>query len=53
VDYQVSWTNFHSAFHAHYISADVMRRKHQEFIDLKQGGRFMHEYLKLFNHLVQ
>jgi hypothetical protein len=30
-----------------------MRRKHQEFMDLKQGGRSMHEYSKLFNHLVQ
>jgi hypothetical protein len=30
-----------------------MRRKHQEFMDLKQGGRFMHEYSKLFNHLAQ
>jgi hypothetical protein len=27
VDYQVSWTEFRSAFHTHYIPACVMRRK--------------------------
>jgi hypothetical protein len=52
-DYQVLWTEFHSAFRAHYIPAGVMRRKCQEFIDLKQGGRSMHDYSKLFNHLAQ
>jgi hypothetical protein len=31
--------------------AGVMRRKHQEFMDLKQGGRFVHDYSKLFNYL--
>jgi hypothetical protein len=30
-----------------------MRKKHQEFIDLKQGGRSVHDYSKLFNHLAQ
>jgi hypothetical protein len=53
VDYQVPWTEFCSAFYAHYIPAGVMRRKRQEFMDLKQAGRFMHDYSKLFNHLVQ
>jgi hypothetical protein len=49
----VSWTEFHSAFRAHYIPAGVMRRKHQEFMDLKQDGRYVHDYSKLFNHLMQ
>jgi hypothetical protein len=35
VDYQVSWTEFRDAFRAHYIPAGVMRKKHQEFMDLK------------------
>jgi hypothetical protein len=38
------------------IVAEVLMsssRKHQEFMDLKQGGRSMHEYSKLFNHLAQ
>jgi hypothetical protein len=30
-----------------------MRRKYQEFIDLKQGGRSVNDYSKLFNHLAQ
>jgi hypothetical protein len=31
----------------------VLRKKFQDFIDLKQGGRSVHDYLKLFNHLAQ
>jgi hypothetical protein len=52
-DYQVPWTDFRNAFHAHHIPIGVMRRKHQEFMDVKQGGWFMHDYTKLFNHLTQ
>jgi hypothetical protein len=50
-DYQVPWTEFHSAFRTHNILAGVMRRKCQEFMDLKQGGRSAHDYSKLFNYL--
>jgi hypothetical protein len=53
VDYQVLWTEFRSTFRAHYIPAGVRRKKHQEFMDLKQGERSMHDYSKLFNHLAQ
>jgi hypothetical protein len=52
-DYQVLWTEFHSAFRAHYFPADVMGLKRQEFMDLKQGGRSVHDHSKVFNHLVQ
>jgi hypothetical protein len=52
-DYQVSWTEFRSAFRAHHILAGVMRKKRKEFMDLKQGGRSVHDYSKLFNHLAQ
>jgi hypothetical protein len=31
----------------------MMRKKRQEFIDLKQGGRSVHNYSKQFNHLAQ
>jgi hypothetical protein len=51
VDYQVLWAEFRNAFRTHHISAGVMRRKYQEFMDLKQGGRPVHNYSKLFNHL--
>jgi hypothetical protein len=30
-----------------------MRKKRQEFMDLKQGGRYVHDYSKQFNHLAQ
>jgi hypothetical protein len=30
-----------------------MKKKRQEFMDLKQGGQFVHDYYKLFNHLAQ
>jgi hypothetical protein len=53
MNYQVSWTEFRDAFLAHYIPAGVMRKKRQEFMDLKQGGRSMHDYSKQFNHLAQ
>jgi hypothetical protein len=49
----VPWAEFHDVVHAHYIPAGVMRKKRQEFMDLKQGGRFMHDYSKQFNHLAQ
>jgi hypothetical protein len=52
-DYQVPWTELRSAFRAHYILAGMMRKKHQEFMDLKQGERSVHDYSKLFNHLAQ
>ena len=50
-DYQVPWTEFRSAFRAYYIPAGVIRKKRQEFMDLKQGGRSVHDYSKQFNHL--
>jgi hypothetical protein len=52
-DYQVPWVEFHSAFRAHHIPVGMMRKKHQEFMDIKQGGQFVHNYSKLFNHLAQ
>jgi hypothetical protein len=49
----VLWDEFYEALYANHVPASIMRRKHQEFMDRKQGRRFMHEYSKLFNHLVQ
>jgi hypothetical protein len=53
VNYQVLWAEFRNAFHAYYIPAGVMRKKRQEFMHLKQGGRSVHDYSKQFNHLAQ
>jgi hypothetical protein len=52
-DYQVAWAEFRDVFCVHYIPTGVMRKKRQEFMDLKQGGRSMHDYSKQFNHLAQ
>jgi hypothetical protein len=52
-DYQVPWVEFHNGFRAYYIPSGVMRKKRQEFMDLKQGGRSVHNYSKQFNHLTQ
>jgi hypothetical protein len=49
----LSWVEFRNAFRAHYIPTGMMRKKHQEFMDLKQGGRSVHDYSKQFNHLAQ
>jgi hypothetical protein len=46
VDYQEPWAEFRDAFRAHYIPAAVMRKKRQEFMDLKQGERSVHDYSK-------
>jgi hypothetical protein len=42
-DYQVSWAEFHKAFHGHHILDGPMDRKMQEFLDLKQGSGSMYE----------
>jgi hypothetical protein len=35
------------------MPAGMMRKKWQEFKDLRQGGRSVHDYSRLFNHLAQ
>jgi hypothetical protein len=49
----VSWAEFCDAIRAHYIPAGVMRKKCQEFMDLKQREKSVHNYSKQFNHLAQ
>jgi hypothetical protein len=46
MDDQVSWAEFYDVFRDHYIPAGVMRKKRQEFMNLKQGKRSMHDYSK-------
>jgi hypothetical protein len=36
----------HNAFCAHHILTGMMRRKYQDFMDLKQGVRSVHNYSK-------
>jgi hypothetical protein len=49
----VLWTKFRSTFRTHHVPAGMTGKKRQEFMDLKQGGRSVHDYSKLFNHLTQ
>jgi hypothetical protein len=35
----VQWAEFREAFHTQHIPADIMKRKHQEFMDLQQGNQ--------------
>jgi hypothetical protein len=52
-NHQVQWVEFRDAFRAQHIPAGIMLAQHQEFMDLRQGGKFIHDYSKLFNHLAQ
>jgi hypothetical protein len=44
---------FHTAFHGHHTSVDLMRRKQQELLDLKQQTNNVYEYCKKFNYLAR
>jgi hypothetical protein len=48
---QVRWAEFREAFRAQHISAGIMKSKHREFMDLKQGNQSVYVYSKMFNHL--
>ncbi|GJN35135.1 hypothetical protein PR202_gb23879 [Eleusine coracana subsp. coracana] len=50
---RLEWSEFKTAFRAHFIPAALMQRKLQEFTDLKQGGRNVLQYSEAFNHLAQ
>jgi hypothetical protein len=50
-NHQVQWTEFREAFRAQHIPVGIMLTKHQDFMDLRQGRRSVHDYSKLFNHL--
>jgi hypothetical protein len=52
-NHQVQWAEFHETFRAQYIPVGIMLTKHQEFMDLRQGGKSVHEYSRLFNHMAQ
>jgi hypothetical protein len=50
---QVTWEEFKLAFREHYVPEGVLQMKLEEFIQLKQGGDSMMQYLNKFNHLSQ
>jgi hypothetical protein len=48
---QVQWAEFREAFRAQHIPIGIMKRKHQEFMDLQQDNQSVYAYSKMFNHL--
>jgi hypothetical protein len=52
-DHHVPWDEFRAAFHAHHLSAGLLRTKLKEFLDLEQGNRSVFDYTRQFNTLAQ
>jgi hypothetical protein len=50
-DHHVPWGEFRATFCGHHLSADPMRHKLAEFLDLHQGNRSVYEYIQEFNNL--
>jgi len=51
MDHRVTWQEFTTAFREYYIPTGVLNRKLIEFLDLKQGGMSVMDYVNKFNHL--
>jgi hypothetical protein len=47
----ITWNEFKSHFHNHYVPRGTMKLKKKEFADLKQGGMTVNEYLNSFIQL--
>jgi hypothetical protein len=52
-EHQITWEEFKIAFREHYVPEGVLHMKQEEFIQLKQGGDTVMQYLNKFNHLSQ
>src|SRR4051812_3704923 len=49
----VTWQQFRDAFRGYHILDEMMKRKKEEFCNLAQGDRSIHEYMTEFNHLAR
>jgi hypothetical protein len=49
----VSWDEFCTTFHGHYLPAGTMHRNLWEFQDLQQGEDNVYDYVRKFNYLAQ
>jgi hypothetical protein len=47
----ITWNEFKARFRTHYVPRGTMKLKRKEFIDLKQGGMIVNEYLNSFIRL--
>jgi hypothetical protein len=52
-DHHVPWGEFHTAFHAHHLSAGLLHSKLKKFLDLEQGNHSVFDYTRQFNTLAQ
>jgi hypothetical protein len=53
VGHRMTWQEFTTAFHEHFIPAGLMSRKLTEFLELKQGNMTVVDFTTKFNHLSQ
>jgi hypothetical protein len=49
--YTITWYEFKAHFCTHYVPRGTMKLKRKEFVDLKQGGMTVNEYLNSFIQL--
>jgi hypothetical protein len=47
----ITWKEFTARFRTHYVPRGTMKLKRKEFVDLKQGGMTVNEYLNSFIQL--
>jgi hypothetical protein len=45
-DHHVPWGEFSMAFHAHHLSAGLLRSKLKEFLDLEHGNHSVFDYTR-------
>jgi hypothetical protein len=46
VDHHVPWGEFRTAFHAHHLSAGLLRTKLKEFLDVEQENHSVFDYMR-------
>ena len=51
--HRVPWTEFRVAFKAHHIPSSSIKIKLREFLNLKQEGKTVREYVQVFNDLAR
>jgi hypothetical protein len=52
-DHHVPWGEFRTTFHAHHLSAGLLRSKLKKFLDLEQGNHSVFNYTRQCNTLAQ
>ncbi|KAM0875723.1 hypothetical protein ACQ4PT_036603 [Festuca glaucescens] len=50
---EITWEQFVSGFRKEHIPTGILSMKHREFLDLKQGGQSLKDYLNKYNYLAR